>query len=225
MWVDKFQNNFIYLVWAADTGSAKQALPLKCREVRGGFAIDPRSARTAVNVGVGKKSRGRAQPKLLLPWIALLLFPGQHPRGVTLKAVFMDVPAGTNNSPRAGSLPCTPRALRVSCRDAERWWARARQRVWHLGLSLGLREMAACRAFLEVQGRSRICSWWVSHCLQAAFRGTAPVSLLNEGGNRGLTGKIKDYEGNFKASSGQGFNLNECQHSLLCWKTYRDIKT
>lgn len=79
MWVDKFQNNFVYLVWAADTGSASQALPLKCCEVRGGFAIDPRSARTAVNVGVGEKimrqSPAKASPALdcsaaALPWPA-----------------------------------------------------------------------------------------------------------------------------------------------------------
>lgn len=84
MWADKFR--ITSCIWC---GQLTQVVPtrpclLKCCEVRGGFAINPRSARTAVNVGVvGKKPWGRAQPKLLLPWTALLLlFPGQHPRGL-----------------------------------------------------------------------------------------------------------------------------------------------
>lgn len=54
---------------------------------------------------------------------------------------------------------------------------------------------------------------WAS---QVAFPVRPPVSLLNKGGKGSLTGKIKDYEGKFKASSGQGLVLNEHQHSLLC---------
>lgn len=146
----------------------------------------------------------------------------------------MDVPAGTNSSPGAGSLPCTHRVFSVPSRDAEHWWAWASQCVcvtsW---LALGLAgNVLVC--LLSVG-----CSWrfrespkdapecrhgWASHCVQVAFPVTPPVSLLNEGGNSSLTGKIKDYGGKFKTSSSQGFNLNEHQHSLLCWKTYKDTK-
>lgn len=76
---------------------------------------------------------------------------------------------------------------------------------------------AECGGFLELREGPKDAPecrrGWAS---QVAVPVRPPVSLLNKGGKGGLTGKIKDYEGKFKASSGQGLVLNEHHHSLLC---------
>lgn len=101
-------NSESFHVWC---GQLTQVVPtrpclLKCCEVRGGFAINPRSARTAVNVGVGKKTMRQSPAKASLALdCSAAAPPWPASRRIALRALFMDVPAGTSSSPGAAPLP------------------------------------------------------------------------------------------------------------------------
>lgn len=224
MWADKFQNHFMYLVWAADPGSANQALPFEVLWSQRWLCHQPQISKNSCKCGCSREKTMRQSPAKASPALdcSAAALPWPASQRIALRALFMDVPAGTRAVLGQLLFPAPTGVL-----------------VFHGEMkSPGGTGPSVCGTSWPVLAGMSLCVCWVwgapgelekvqKMLLTMGMDEPHPVCRwLFQGHHPSLcwTGKIKDDEEKIKASSSQGFNLNEHQHSLWCWKTYEDIK-